>query len=290
MASTMSTNPGTSGSCGSSADARPYHDRCRGGVPPRRVPNRDTVPVQYRRRRDRQRPRRRAARSKPPLGPLPRAVTDTPRYRWMAERFGSLADQVICGCHVHVSVPDRDVAVQVSNHFRPWLPALLSLTANSPIIAGTDTGHSSWRHVLWARWPSAGPPPQFRSADHYDAVVAARRGSSAEPSSIPRWSIGTCANPITCPRSRFVSVTFPPRWTKRCCWPPRSGRWSPPPCPASRAVSWPVSSTKTCSGRRAGAPPTTASSGTGSTVAGSRNRFSQTGLGACSRRCAGGSV
>ncbi|MDT2009429.1 YbdK family carboxylate-amine ligase [Rhodococcus opacus] len=112
---------------------------------------------------------------RPPAG----SVTETPRYRRMAERFGELADQVICGCHVHVCVPDRDVAVQVSNHLRPWLPTLLALTANSPIIAGADTGHASWRYLLWARWPSAGPPPYFRSARHYDDVVAMLRESGS---------------------------------------------------------------------------------------------------------------
>ncbi|MFE5707848.1 glutamate--cysteine ligase [Rhodococcus koreensis] len=107
----------------------------------------------------------------PVLGPVPRAITDTPRYRRMADGFGALAEQVICGCHVHVCVPDREMAVQVSNHLRPWLPTLLALSANSPIAANVDTGYASWRHLLWARWPSAGPPPYFRSARHYDAVV-----------------------------------------------------------------------------------------------------------------------
>ncbi|WP_109530377.1 MULTISPECIES: carboxylate-amine ligase [Nocardia] len=108
----------------------------------------------------------------PIWGPPGGSMTDTPRYQRMAERFGSLAEQVICGCHVHVCVPDRDLAVQVSNHLRPWLPALLALTANSPIAEGADTGYASWRHLLWARWPSAGPPPYFRSAAHYDDIVA----------------------------------------------------------------------------------------------------------------------
>ncbi len=107
----------------------------------------------------------------PIWGPATRCITDTPRYRLMAAHFGELAEQVICGCHVHVCVPDRDVAVQVSNHLRPWLPALLALTANSPITGGADTGYASWRHLLWARWPSAGPPPYLRSAAEYDDAV-----------------------------------------------------------------------------------------------------------------------
>lgn len=108
----------------------------------------------------------------PIWGPPPGAITDTPRYQLMAERFGTLAEQVVCGCHVHVCVPDRDVAVRVSNHLRPWLPALLALTANSPITDGADSGYASWRHLLWVRRPSAGPPPYLRSAADYDAAVA----------------------------------------------------------------------------------------------------------------------
>lgn len=105
---------------------------------------------------------------------LPREfpITDKPRYRDIGERFGMIAhEQGICGCHVHVAVPDRDAAVAVANRLRPWLPMLLALTANSAIYRNADTGHSSWRSVLWARWPSAGPPPHFDSADEYDAAV-----------------------------------------------------------------------------------------------------------------------
>ncbi|MBV6757945.1 carboxylate-amine ligase [Rhodococcus opacus] len=107
-----------------------------------------------------------------PMGPLPSSITDVARYRRLAEHFGQLGEQVICGCHVHVGIPDRHSGVAVCNYLRQWLPALLALAANSPIIGGRDTGYASWRHMLWSRWPSAGPPPHFDSATHYDAVVA----------------------------------------------------------------------------------------------------------------------
>ncbi|MFD9547607.1 glutamate-cysteine ligase family protein [Nocardia salmonicida] len=51
-------------------------------------------------------------------GPL----TDTPRYQRLAEPFGAPTEQVTCGCHVHACVPERDLAVQVGNHPRRWLP------------------------------------------------------------------------------------------------------------------------------------------------------------------------
>lgn len=108
----------------------------------------------------------------PPTLPREFPVTDTPRYRDIGQRYGMIAhEQGICGCHVHVAVPDRDAAIGVSNRLRPWLPLLLALTANSAIYRGADSGHASWRSVLWARWPSAGPPPEFESADEYDAAV-----------------------------------------------------------------------------------------------------------------------
>jgi carboxylate-amine ligase len=109
----------------------------------------------------------------PPTVPHEFPITDTPRYRKIGEKFGMIAhEQGICGCHVHVAVPSRDAAVRVSNRLRPWLPSLLALTANSAIYRSTDTGYASWRSVLWARWPSAGPPPHFDSVEDYDAAVA----------------------------------------------------------------------------------------------------------------------
>jgi carboxylate-amine ligase len=105
-------------------------------------------------------------------GPPP-PVTDDPRYTSMAERFGAIADTPgLCGCHVHVGVPDRELAVQVCNHLRPWLPVLQAMAANSPFSDGRDTGHASWRSVLWAHWPSAGPTPYFRDLREYETTVA----------------------------------------------------------------------------------------------------------------------
>ncbi|HEV8561363.1 MAG TPA: glutamate--cysteine ligase [Actinophytocola sp.] len=101
------------------------------------------------------------------------SLADSARYRRMAEEFGLLvAEHGICGCHVHVGVADRETAVQVGNHLRPWLPTLLALTANSAVHSGRDTGYASWRSILQSRWPCSGPPPYFTSADHYDSVVA----------------------------------------------------------------------------------------------------------------------
>jgi carboxylate-amine ligase len=73
-------------------------------------------------------------------------------------RTGPVAlDPALCGCHVPVGgVPDRDLGMRVRNRLRVWLPIVQSLTANSPLCAGADTGHASWRSVQLTRWPGVG--------------------------------------------------------------------------------------------------------------------------------------
>jgi glutamate---cysteine ligase / carboxylate-amine ligase len=108
----------------------------------------------------------------PPVTPHAFPVTETERYRRIGAEFGMVAhEQGICGCHVHVEVPDRAAAIHVSNWLRPWLPSLLALSANSAIYRNSDSGYASWRSVLWQRWPAAGAPPYFESPQEYDAAV-----------------------------------------------------------------------------------------------------------------------
>ncbi|MEE3850139.1 glutamate--cysteine ligase [Gordonia sp. LSe1-13] len=108
----------------------------------------------------------------PPTIPDAFPVTDTERYRRIGEQFGMLAhEQGISGCHVHVGVDDRDIAVEVSNHLRRRLPILLAMSANSAIYRDADTGHASWRSILWNRWPASGPPPHLHSRDHFEQLV-----------------------------------------------------------------------------------------------------------------------
>jgi carboxylate-amine ligase len=100
------------------------------------------------------------------------AVTDNPRYQAIARHYGPIvADPAVCGCHVHVGVADRELAVQVSNHLRPWLPVVQALAANSPFFDGADSGHASWRSMQLERWPSLGPAPYFSCADDYAGTV-----------------------------------------------------------------------------------------------------------------------
>ncbi|MCV2488359.1 glutamate--cysteine ligase [Geodermatophilus sp. YIM 151500] len=99
-------------------------------------------------------------------------ITAAPRYEAMVERWAGLVlQQDICGCHVHVGVPDLDTAVAVMDRARPYLPVLLAMTGSSPFHDGVDTGYASYRTVWWSRWPMTGIPEHFGSADRYREVV-----------------------------------------------------------------------------------------------------------------------
>lgn len=132
----------------------------------------------------------------PPTVPHKFPVTPTARYRRIAHRFGMIAhEQGICGCHVHVAVPNRDAAIHVSNWLRPWLHVLLALTANSAIYRNTDSGYASFRSVLWSRWPSSGPPPHFDSVAQYDSAVAMlERAGVALDDGMIYWDVRPSAN------------------------------------------------------------------------------------------------
>ncbi|MDD9206336.1 glutamate--cysteine ligase, partial [Georgenia sp. 10Sc9-8] len=97
----------------------------------------------------------------------------SPRYRFLAEKFGmTTSEQMVCGCHVHVSVTSLEEAVGVLDRIRVWLPTLLAITANSPFWRGRDSAYSSYRSQVMGRWPSAGPTELFGSAEAYRERVA----------------------------------------------------------------------------------------------------------------------
>ena len=100
-------------------------------------------------------------------------VTDESDYVDLADRYALLAhEQNVCGCHVHVGISDRELAIAALNFVRPWLPVLLALSSSSPFWDGTDTGYASYRAEIFGRWPTAGPPEPFRDRADYDDVVA----------------------------------------------------------------------------------------------------------------------
>jgi carboxylate-amine ligase len=109
-----------------------------------------------------------------PTSPLPVTPRTSPqeRYQRIADRFGlTQAEQLVCGCHVHVGVESSEEAVAVVDRVRVWLPVLTALSANSPFWQGEDSSYASFRSQVWDRWPMAGPVEVLGSVPAYRALV-----------------------------------------------------------------------------------------------------------------------
>lgn len=107
-----------------------------------------------------------------PFGVATTSVTPGPRYEVIASWLGDIVgSHQVNGMHVHVEFPEVEERVRAMNGLRPWLPALLALSGNSPFWHRRDTGFRSWRSVLMRRFPTMGCPPLFRDASHYAAAV-----------------------------------------------------------------------------------------------------------------------
>lgn len=104
------------------------------------------------------------------------------RYRRLEREYQAVArEQLVNGCHVHVGVPDRDLAVDILNRTRPWLATVLALSANSPFWAGADTGYASYRTEVWTRWPLTGMPEPLASGGEFDELMATLQAVEALP-------------------------------------------------------------------------------------------------------------
>jgi glutamate---cysteine ligase / carboxylate-amine ligase len=104
------------------------------------------------------------------------------RYRRLEREYQVVArEQLVNGCHVHVGIADRDLAVDVLARTRPWLATVLALSANSPFWAGADTGYASYRTEVWTRWPLTGMPEPLASRAEFDRLVADLEAVEALP-------------------------------------------------------------------------------------------------------------
>ena len=99
-------------------------------------------------------------------------ITPKAAYLRLDATYGLLTEeQTVCGCHVHVGIRDPELAIEVMNRCRRWIPVLLALTANSPYWMGQDTRYASFRTQVFHRWPTAGIPEHLEGRAGYDQVL-----------------------------------------------------------------------------------------------------------------------
>jgi carboxylate-amine ligase len=113
-----------------------------------------------------------AAGTHPISPPEEQEIADDPRYREFVEYAGvSARRQGVNGLHVHVGMATAQACFQALEGVLPWLPLVLALSANSPYLAGRETGLASNRAEILAQLPRAGAPPAFREFVEWEAFV-----------------------------------------------------------------------------------------------------------------------
>lgn len=129
-------------------------------------------------------------------------VTPKDRYLDLERDYQQLArEQLISGCHVHVAVPDREMAIAVVDRVRPWLAVLGAIAANSPFWQGVDTGYESYRSLVFSRWPTSGAPSTLGSWAGYERLVGELvRTGSVPDASFLYWDVR--------PSTRYPTVEF----------------------------------------------------------------------------------
>src|SRR6266536_1588323 len=96
-------------------------------------------------------------------------ITEGERYKQIIEDMQLLARaNLIFGLHVHVGIPNREMAIHVMNQARYFLPHLYALSVNSPFWVGEDTGLKGYRLKVFERFPRTGIPDSFESLSEYD--------------------------------------------------------------------------------------------------------------------------
>ena len=124
-----------------------------------------------------------AAGSHPMSRPEDEAIADERRYQEFVAYAGvSARRQGVSGLHVHVGMPSSEACFHALEGVLPWLPVVLALSANSPYLAGEETGLQSNRAEVLAQLPRSGAPPAFASYEDWEAFVDrfARLGIGAD--------------------------------------------------------------------------------------------------------------
>ncbi|WP_336661041.1 carboxylate-amine ligase [Leucobacter sp. USHLN153] len=128
----------------------------------------------------------------PPVGgDQPGKRVENSRYREIEQTMrGMVTRYYSTGTHVHVEMPSREHGVDAMARFARWSPALVALTANSPVWLGEESGYADWRFMSIQQWATAGFPPRFEDAAEYDRIVSdlVRSGALLDRGLV-NWSI-----------------------------------------------------------------------------------------------------
>ncbi|MFA8440792.1 carboxylate-amine ligase [Yoonia sp.] len=98
--------------------------------------------------------------------------TDKERYNKLRRDLAGVARRMlICGMHVHVGIPDKDVRINLVNQLKYFLPHLHALSTSSPYWQSEDTGMNSYRLTVFDNLPRTGLPPYMKDWAQFSSTV-----------------------------------------------------------------------------------------------------------------------
>lgn len=104
--------------------------------------------------------------------PEEQAITEDEGFHRFVEYAGPSARRQYCsGLHVHVGVASPEACMEALEAVLPWLPLVLAVSANSPYVAGRETGLASARAEILSLLPRSAAPPVFDSYAEWEAFA-----------------------------------------------------------------------------------------------------------------------
>ena len=113
-----------------------------------------------------------AVGSHPFSDPEEQEIAPEERYREFVDYAGPTARrQGVSGLHVHLGMESAEACLHALEAMLPWLPVVLALSANSPYLAGRETGLLSTRAEILGILPRRGAPPPFTRYEDWERFV-----------------------------------------------------------------------------------------------------------------------
>jgi carboxylate-amine ligase len=89
--------------------------------------------------------------------------------------------------HVHVGVEDHELAIDVVNCARYFLPHLLALSTSSPFWIGRNTGLKSYRSTIFRSFPRTGIPTRMSGWSEYEGYLETLTETGCIPNGSKIW-------------------------------------------------------------------------------------------------------
>jgi carboxylate-amine ligase len=115
-------------------------------------------------------------------------ITPLERYVGVKQDMGDLAHRLlIFGMHIHVGIEDRELAIDLVNCVRYFLPHLLCLSTSSPFWIGRNTGLKSYRSSVFRGFPRTGIPTRLSGWSEFEQYVETLTDTGSIPNGSKIW-------------------------------------------------------------------------------------------------------